>query len=85
MWTEVACNLIGTDLLPVTESGPGVVYHSLPSNAKVKNEWSHILAPPIRLHNVIRDKFIFSVIQNILRYTWQLVFAFFTKQAGVFK
>jgi len=61
------------------------VYHSLPSNAKVKNEWSYTSAPPIRLHKVIRDKFIFTVIQNIPRYTRKLVFAFFIKQVGVFK
>ena len=61
------------------------VYHSVPSNAKFKNEWSYNSAPPVSLHNVIRDKFIFTIIRNIPRYTWQLVFAFFTKQVGVFK
>ena len=32
---------------------------SPPSSVKVKNEWSYISAPPIRLHGLNRDNFIF--------------------------
>jgi hypothetical protein len=35
------------------------VDHSPPSSDEVKNEWSYISTPPIRLHGEIRDKFTF--------------------------
>jgi hypothetical protein len=37
------------------------VEHSLPSTAEVKTEWSHISAPPIRVHGVDSDNATFVI------------------------
>jgi hypothetical protein len=41
------------------------VGHSLPSNAKVKNEWSHIIIPSIYLYGMDRDNFAFTFVDVI--------------------
>jgi hypothetical protein len=39
------------------EERPGLKSdHSPPSNAQVKNQWSHTFAPPVYLHGVHNDK-----------------------------
>jgi len=37
------------------------VDHSLPSSAEVKNEWSHISTPPIRVYGVDSDNAAFVI------------------------
>jgi hypothetical protein len=34
-------------------------YHSLPSSAEVKNEWSYTSAPPRCIYDVVRNSFTF--------------------------
>jgi hypothetical protein len=40
-------------------------YHSLPSSAKVKNEWNYTSTPAVCLHCVDRDNFSSMIITNI--------------------
>jgi len=41
------------------------VDHSLPSNAKFKNEWSCIITPPVCLYGKYRDSFTFTFMNVI--------------------
>ena len=49
---------------PRTEQSRREVDYSPPSSAEIKNEWSYASIPPIRLHGVNRDHFIFYVVWN---------------------
>ena len=51
------CNLYRGSFPRVKRSG-NKAYHSPPSTAVVKNEWSYTFAPPICLQSLDRDKFL---------------------------
>jgi len=45
------------------------VYHTPPSSAKVKSEWSYTATPPICLHGMDRDNFTFYCHTNWCHYS----------------